>query len=637
MKNLKSSGSDDDKVFSVYLRLLSYLKPHLIWLVFSFLGFLILAVTQPLLAFLLGYLIDALEGKPPANSSNVLSDDSASASTTNPFSVLSDKLNWSFDWVPTIGSESLSDDLNLIPIFVVFIYFVRGIGMLIGNYAIARVAQGVVHNLRTEVFNKMTSLPGVYFDRHDSGTLVSKITFNVAQVTVAVTDALKIYLREGLSVLTIIIVLVIISPKLTLMFLVVAPLVGFVVSKASKRMRAISHRIQNAMGAITSISSEMINGYRVMRIFGGEKYERDRFDKVSRFTRNQNIKIALTHSFGVSLNQFIVAVLLGVLMYVALFMINTDGASDIMVYMLMVGFLPKSLRQLSDVYSKVQRAIAAAQSIFEHLDEADEIDEGNYHCERARGKIELQHLSFTYANADMPALDDVSLTIAPGTTVALVGKSGSGKSTLVNLIPRYYDHNQGKILLDDREINEYTLKSLRQQIALVTQNVVLFNDTVRANIAYGDLANKSEQEVKAAADNAYATEFIEKLPRGFDTEIGEDGDRLSGGQRQRLSIARALLKNAPVLILDEATSALDTESERLIQSALDNIMRDRTTLVIAHRLSTIERADKIVVMEKGKIVEQGRHDELIALNGAYAKLHAMQFKDEATPMAEALD
>lgn len=637
MKNLKSSGSDDDKVFSVYLRLLSYLKPHLIWLVFSFLGFLILAVTQPLLAFLLGYLIDALEGKPPANSSNVLSDDSASASTTNPFSVLSHKLNWSFDWVPTIGSESLSDDLNLIPIFVVFIYFVRGIGMLIGNYAIARVAQGVVHNLRTEVFNKMTSLPGVYFDRHDSGTLVSKITFNVAQVTVAVTDALKIYLREGLSVLTIIIVLVIISPKLTLMFLVVAPLVGFVVSKASKRMRAISHRIQNAMGAITSISSEMINGYRVMRIFGGEKYERDRFDKVSRFTRNQNIKIALTHSFGVSLNQFIVAVLLGVLMYVALFMINTDGASDIMVYMLMVGFLPKSLRQLSDVYSKVQRAIAAAQSIFEHLDEADEIDEGNYHCERARGKIELQHLSFTYANADMPALDDVSLTIAPGTTVALVGKSGSGKSTLVNLIPRYYDHNQGKILLDDREINEYTLKSLRQQIALVTQNVVLFNDTVRANIAYGDLANKSEQEVKAAADNAYATEFIEKLPRGFDTEIGEDGDRLSGGQRQRLSIARALLKNAPVLILDEATSALDTESERLIQSALDNIMRDRTTLVIAHRLSTIERADKIVVMEKGKIVEQGRHDELIALNGAYAKLHAMQFKDEATPMAEALD
>lgn len=634
MKNLNASSDDSGNNFSIYARLLGYLKPHLFMFAMSFVGFFILAVTQPLLGFLLGFLIEALEGNSSTNdvvSVDSVSADSGSATDTssiNPFSIFAEKFNWSFDWVPSFSGESLSDDLHLIPIFVVFIYFVRGIGLLIGNYSIARVAQGVVHTLRTEVFNKMTHLPGEYFDSHDSGTLVSKITYNVAQVTIAITDALKIYLREGLSVIIILVVLIMINPRLTLLFLVVAPFVGIVVSKVSKRLRKISRRVQNAMGAITSISSEMISGYRVMRIFGGEKYERDRFDSVSRFTRNQNVKIALTHGVGVSVNQFIVAVLLGVLMYIALFIFNPDNASDIMVYMLMVGMLPKSIRQLSDVYSKVQRALVAAESIFDHLDEAEEPDLGKFECERVQGKIEFRNLSFTYAGADTPALNGVTLNIEPGATVALVGKSGSGKSTLVNLLPRYYDHKQGSIYLDGKEINEYTLNSLRRQFALVTQNVVLFNDTVRANIAYGELSSCSEEAIKAASDNAYATEYIEKLPNGFDTEIGEDGDRLSGGQRQRLSIARALLKDAPILILDEATSALDTESERLIQAALDNVMKDRTTLVIAHRLTTIERADKIVVMDKGQIVEQGSHAELIALNGHYANLHAMQFEEE---------
>ncbi len=625
-----NSPSEDGNSFATYWRLLAYLKPHLPMFFLSTFGFLVLAITQPLLAFLLQFLINALDGKnapsaPLAEVEHGVTD----TDSLNPFLVVAEKFDWSLDWVPTFSGESLGDDLNLIPLFVLAIYFMRGLGMLIGNYAIARVSEGVVHTLRTQVFDKFTTLPGVYFDSHDSGTLVAKITYNVAQVTVAITDALKIYLREGLSIIAICIVLILVNWKLTLIFLIAAPAMGLIVAIVSKRLRKISRRVQDAMGAITSISSEMIGGYRIMRIFGGESYERKRFENVSRFAKKQNIKIALTHSLGISLNQLIVAIVLCILMFIAIDVINPEGADDILVYMMLIGLLPKSVRQISNVFSKLQRALVAAQSIFEQLDEQEELDNGTYVCERAKGEVVFRNLSFIYNEADGQALDNVSLTVEAGTTVALVGRSGSGKSTLVNLIARYYDHDQGEILLDNREVNEYTLQSLRKQIALVTQNVVLFNDTVRANIAYGDLADCSDEEVKKAAENAYAMEFIADLPQGMDSEIGENGARLSGGQRQRLSIARAFLKDAPLLILDEATSALDTESEQLIQAALDNVMKNRTTLVIAHRLSTIERADKIVVMEDGKIVEQGSHQELISLNGHYAKLHAMQFVDDS--------
>ncbi|GAB1265476.1 lipid A export permease/ATP-binding protein MsbA [Aurantivibrio infirmus] len=620
------SGNKDREIkngMTVYLRLLAYVRPY--WFMFSLsvLGFFSLAATQPLLAFLFGYMIKALEGDLGAEAEDV----SASA---DPFSYLATKLNISFDWVPSIADTNLPNELHLIPVFVCIIYLIRGLGLFIGNYAISRVAENVVYTLRTQVFNKLTQLPTAFFDLNNSGQLISKITYNVAQVTLAATDALKILLREGLSVIILFIVLIIVNWQLTMIFVVIAPLLGLLISAASRRLRRISGKVQFAMGSITSISSEMISGHRVMRIFGGEKYEKDRFDDVSKYARNQNIKMVFTQSLAISINQFIVAIALGILMYVALFALNPDGAADVVVYMGMVAMLPKSLRQISDVYGKIQRGLVAAHSLFEQLDEPEEKNEGTIICQRASGKLQFKDLSFTYPGSEQAALQDINLTVEPGTTVAFVGRSGSGKSTLVSLIPRYYDHSLGEILMDDCEVKKFELESLRQQIALVTQDVVLFNDTIKNNIAYGALATKTDSEIDQAAKNAYALEFIDKLPEKMQTQVGEDGARLSGGQRQRLSIARAFLKDAPILILDEATSALDNESERLIQAALENVMKNRTTLVIAHRLSTIESADKIVVLEAGKIVEIGTHQELLEKGGHYTKLHATEFEDDTS-------
>jgi len=606
---------------TVYLRLLAYVKPY--WFLFSVsvLGFFSLAATQPLLAFLFGYMIKALEG-------NLDSEAADATLTSDPFSYLATKLNISFDWMPSVADTNLANELHLIPVFIIIIYLVRGVGLFVGNYAISCVAENVVCTLRTQVFDKLTKLPTAFFDLNNSGQLISKITYNVAQVTLAATDALKILLREGLSVIILFTVLMIVNWQLTMVFVIIAPFLGLLISAASRRLRRISGKVQFAMGSITSISSEMISGHRVMRIFGGEKYETERFADVSKYARDQNIKMVFTQSLAISLNQFIVAIALGVLMYIALFALNPDGAADVVVYMGMVAMLPKSLRQISDVYGKIQRGLVAAHSLFEQLDEPEEKNEGTIVCESGSGKIQFKNLSFTYPGTSQPVLQNIDLIIEPGTTVAFVGRSGSGKSTLVSLIPRYYDHAVGEILINDCEVKKFELSSLRQQIALVTQDVVLFNDTIKNNIAYGALAEKTTAELEQAAKNAYALEFIDKLPEKMDTQVGEDGARLSGGQRQRLSIARAFLKDAPILILDEATSALDNESERLIQAALENVMKNRTTLVIAHRLSTIENADKIVVLEAGKIVEMGRHKELLANNGHYTNLHAKQFEEE---------
>lgn len=632
MLKTRKQSKYDSGGWRVYLRLLSYLRPHLFMFSLNVFGFFLYASTQPMLAKLTEFLIAALEDR--RIEEDAPGSGAATEEQTGPLTDLADRITPEWDWL-----SSFSDDLLLVPFLVVFIYLLRGIGLFVGSYAIAVVAENIVHTLRTEVFNKLTTLPAAYFDQNNSGHLISKITYNVAQVTVAATEALKIILREGFTVILVLAYLFWTNWQLTMVFVAIAPVIALFVSAAGKRLRRISGKLQTAMGAITSISSEMIGGYRVMRSFGGENYEKKRFEDASRYTYRQNVKMVFTANLATSINQFIVAIALGVLMMIALSFVGTGGAAELVGYMVAVGLLPKAMRQLSDVYGKIQRGLVAAHSVFEQLDEQPEPDTGTYKAERVLGKVEFRNLSFTYPGADEAALRDINLAVSPGITIALVGKSGSGKSTLVSLIPRYYEHRNGtadsgasggELLLDDREINEYTLASLRKQIALVSQNVVLFNDTVFNNIAYGDLASKSEAEVLAAASNAHALEFIEKLPQGINTQIGEDGARLSGGQRQRLSIARAFLKDAPVLILDEATSALDSESESLIQDALEKVVKNRTTFIVAHRLSTIESADRIVVMSEGRIVESGSHKELLAKNGAYAKLHAGQFKDEST-------
>lgn len=571
--------------WEVYIRLLGYVKPY--WLIFilSVFGFIIFAASQPALAQLMEYLVGAIE------------------------------------------AENRPTDRYLIPLWLVAIFLVRGIGSFIGNYCLARVSMGIVHTMRVELFNGLTELPGQYFDKHNSGHLISRITFNVTQVTGAATDALKIIIREGFTVIGLMAYLFIKDWQLSLVFLGIGPLIGAVVLTAGKRFRKISQKIQVSMGAITHVASEMIQGYRVMRSFGGEQYEKQRFHDASKNHFRQSMKMVTTEAVSTPVLQWIVASAMGLLMFFALTFMDTDNAGAFIAYITAAALIPKSLRQLSSVNSKIQRGIAAAQSIFEQLDQQPENDTGNVDIDRVKGRVEFKGVRFSYNGEDEEVLQDIDFTIEPGQTVALVGRSGSGKSTLASLIPRFYHHEQGQILIDGIAIEQYSLASLRRQIALVNQDIILFNDTVAGNIAYGDLAKNSLEAIKQAAQMAHAAEFIEAFPEGYETLIGEGGLRLSGGQRQRLAVARALLKDAPFLILDEATSALDTESERRIQAALDEVIRGRTTIVIAHRLSTIEKADKIVVMEKGRIVEQGTHTELLELNGYYAKLHAMQFKD----------
>lgn len=577
----------------IYLRLLGYVKTYWVAFAISILGFTIFASSQPAMAWMLKYFVDGL----------------------------------------TEGGDALFFGIPLLwgfPLFIIAVAFYQGVGSYLGNYFLAKVSLSVVHDLRTNLFNNLLTLPNRYLDNHNSGHLVSRITFNTTMVTGAATDAIKVVFREGMTVIFLFGYLLWMNWQLTLVLMAILPVIGLMVTSASKKFRKQSKKIQTAMGDVTHVSSETITGYRVVRSFGGEEYERERFNTASEANRDRGLKMTRTGAVFTPSLQLVTYSAMAVVMFLVLFLRGDATAGDLVSYITAAGLLPKPIRQLSEVSANIQKGIAAAENIFEQLDEEPEVDHGTVERERVEGRVEVRNLSFSYPGTDKQVLEDINFTVEPGQMVALVGRSGSGKSTLASLIPRFYHHAAGKILIDGVDVEDYRLRNLRKHIALVTQHVTLFNDSIARNIAYGDLADAPREAIEAAAEAAYASEFIGKLPKGLDTLVGENGVLLSGGQRQRLAIARALLKDAPILILDEATSALDTESERHIQAALDRVMQGRTTLVIAHRLSTIEKADVIMVMDQGRIVEQGSHAELLARNGYYARLHSMQFQDETT-------
>lgn len=588
----------------IYFRLLGYIKPYIGMFIISIIGFLIFASTSPMLGYVLKYFVDGL---------------------ANPNAVL-------FPNIPWMADVRL---LQAVPLLIVIIALWQGIGSFLGNFYLAKVSLGLVHDLRVQLFNNLLTLPNRYFDNHNSGHLISRITYNVTMVTGAATDAVKVIVREGMTVVFLFCTLLWMNWKLTLVMVAILPVIALMVSSTSKKFRKQSKKIQVAMGDVTHVASETIQNYRVVRSFGGERYEQQRFLDSSTSNTDKQLRMIKTNAVYTPSLQLVIYVAMSVLLFLVLLLRGDSSPGDLVAYITLAGLLPKPIRQLSEVSSTIQKGVAGAESIFEQLDEVPENDSGTVELAQVSGQLEVRDLTFTYPNTENPVLENISFTAEKGQMVALVGRSGSGKSTLANLIPRFYEHQHGKILLDGTEVQDFTLANLRRHMALVTQQVSLFNDTVAKNIAYGDLADASIEEIKAASEAAYAAEFIERMPQGYDTIVGENGVLLSGGQRQRLAIARALLKNAPLLILDEATSALDTESERHIQAALDHAVQGRTTLVIAHRLSTIEKADLILVMDQGRIVERGNHQELLAQNGYYSRLHATQFQElEANAEAE---
>ena len=569
----------------LYLRLLRYVTPY--WRIFALgiLGMAVVAATEPALPALMKPLIEGtFIDKDP------------------------DLIRW-------------------VPVAIVALFALRGAAAYLAAYALGWVGYRLVTDLRNAMFAKLLALPAAFYDEQPAGGLISKLTYDVTQVSAAATSALTIVFRDTLAIVGLLSYLLWLNWKLTLLAFVIAPLIVGVVRVLGVRLRNSSREVQQAMGYITQVIEETIGGHKVVKLFGGQDYEKRRFDQEADRVRRHLMKQVSAVAASAPIVQLIAAVAMATIIYYATLQTSAAQLSvgEFAAFITGMLLLTAPLKRVTDINEYLQKGLAAAESVFHLVDLDAEPDRGTTVISRARGEIRFENVTFSYGDAARRALDAVNLVIAPGETVALVGASGAGKTTLANLVPRFYHPAQGRVLLDGHDLEALTLASLRANIALVSQDVVLFNDTIAANIAYGMMNSAAEKDIIAAAEAAHAMEFIREMPQGLATLVGENGLKLSGGQRQRLAIARALLKNAPVLVLDEATSALDSESERQVQAALEALMRGRTTIVIAHRLSTVEKADRIVVLDRGRIAETGTHRGLLERGGIYDKLYRIQF------------
>ncbi len=519
--------------------------------------------------------------------------------------------------------------IKLIPLAIIAIFVVRMAAVFMRSYCMDYIGRRVINSLRTMMFEKLLTLSSEEYDQSSTAAIVTRFSYDVEQVAKSVSSSLTVFIQDSLRIIALLGYMIWLNWQLTAIFLVAGPIVFLIVVRISGRFRLISRNIQQSMGGVTQVAQEVIDANRVVKIFGGDAFERDKFFQVNDRNLRLHLKMSIAQSISMPLIQLVVAIAFAAIIAFATSesMRGIISTGDFVSFIFAMSMLLAPMRVLSSINASIQKGIAAGESVFGFTSRNDEQDRGSEPLERAEGRLSFDRVVMCYRNSDARVLDEISFDVEPNQTVAIVGRSGSGKSSLVNLIPRLYEYNAGEVRLDGKRLDNYRLRDLRRQIAYVGQDVRLFNDTIRNNIAYGVADSVDEAQIIEAARRAYAWEFIEKMPGGLDTEVGERGVLLSGGQRQRIAIARALLKNAPILILDEATSALDSESERYIQRAMEDLMQDRTTLVIAHRLSTIEHADRIVVMDKGRVIEQGTHAELLARDGLYAKLHAMQFRD----------
>jgi len=571
--------------YGQYKRLLKYVQPHWKIFVISICGTIVLAATQPAMPYLMKPLLDgSFVDKDP-------------------------------------------EMIMLMPIMLVLLASIQGIATFVSTVAMEMVATKVVFDLRSAMIGQLLVLPARFYDSSTTGIVLSKITYDVEQLTSSASYVLVTLIRDSLSIVGLLGLLLYLNWQLTLIAFGLMPVVAFFVRVVSKRLRHISKTLQGKMGEMTHVLEEVITGNKVIKMFNGQAHENQRFVESANKVRQFKIKSVVAHTTSVQINQFLAVLCLALMAYLAAQQSAAGSftVGEFVAFFAAMAMILSPLKKLTSINNELQRGLAAAESVFELIDQVPEIDEGQLKLSHPKGELEWQEMSFSYGNEGNATLDNINLKVKPGETIALVGPSGSGKTTLASLVPLFYRPSSGRILIDGIDIQEVPLATLRSKVSLVSQDVFLFNDTIKANIAYGGAKRASDADIRRAAESANALEFVEQLPEGLDTNIGDNGIRLSGGQRQRLAIARALLKDAPILILDEATSALDTESEQLIQEAMTRLRKGRTTLTIAHRLSTIEGADRIVALNQGKIAEMGTHKELLSQDGLYKKLHKLQF------------